>query len=148
MPSRFLAWLVLPACWLAGCALAPDAAPAGGPGRITVVLGDFPVLNDGMTAAEVRAKLGEPAEIKATPSVNGSGEIWTYYLEKYLGKTQVVTHLEPRAPSGALGGDPMAGFAEPVYTMVDEKLVVTLHLLFNHGQLVYQVARSQKVFGS
>ncbi|HVZ62955.1 MAG TPA: hypothetical protein VG936_00085 [Lacunisphaera sp.] len=148
MPSRLFPWLALLLCGLAGCHVAPDVANTGGPGRITVVLGDFPVLRDGSTAAEVRAQLGEPAEIKPTASVAGSSEIWIYYLEKYLGKTQVITHLERRATGGTMGGDPMAGISEPVYTMVDEKMVVTLHLLFNNGQLVYQVARSHKVLGS
>lgn len=148
MPSRLFTWLALPVCWLASCTVAPDGTPIGRTGRITIVHGDFPVLSEGISSADVRAQLGEPAEITPAPSVAGHSEVWVYHLEKYLGQTQVVTHLAERGSGGPLGGEPLAGISEPVYTLVDEKIVVTLHLLFRNGQLVYQVARSRQVIGS
>lgn len=68
--------------------------------RVTIINGDFPVLTQGMTTAEVRQRLGEPAEIQPMASpVEATAEVWVYYLEKSLGRFTVVTGLTGGCPT-------------------------------------------------
>lgn len=146
MPARFILLLVLPLFWLVGCSSVPgDGARSG---SVTVITGDLPVLVNGMSAAEVRQMLGEPAEIKPMESAAGKAEVWLYHLEKYLGRTELVTFVNRPAPGASFESDPSTMIPEPVTTWVDHKLRVTLRLLMFNGRLTSQTARSEQLFGS
>jgi len=78
--SRAPALLALVAL-LAGCATAPaPEPPAAGPEH---------ALLKGMTAAQVRQIMGEPAEIHPQPTVKGKVEVWVY-RHSTVGPTQEV----------------------------------------------------------
>jgi len=78
MPSRYVLLLSLPLLWLAGCATGVEA---GRFSHVTVITGDFPVLETGMTLEEVRQKLGDPAEILPAKPAERNAAVWIYYLE-------------------------------------------------------------------
>ncbi len=147
MPTRslFPLLLTLTGLCLAGCtstpatADAPHALPAA---KITAIKGQFPVLNRGMSGAVIRQKLGAPAEIDPMDAPTGKAEVWVYHFEKTVGMTEVATSTHDVPAFGApltLAGISMV--PEPVYTMKEEKAMITLSLLLFNDQLVAQKAR-------
>lgn len=62
------AWLLATASMSAAPSFAMSAAPAAA----------RPALEKGMTAAEVTALVGQPAEVRALSSADGKAEIWVY----------------------------------------------------------------------
>lgn len=145
MPARSII-LLLPLLVLSGCATAPSGTEAKR--QVTVIHGDIPVVANGESADDVRQKLGAPAEIRPGKSHGVNFEVWVYYFEKYLGKTEVVSFVNRPALSGAFENDPFARIPEPVYRMVDQKLVVTLRLLVINGRISSQTTRSELLLGS
>ena len=87
--------LGLSAFLLIGCST-PSAAPAAAARPTSTAasapeeLKPFATLIKGMTAAEVRSRLGEPAGIKPFTAEGIAGEIWTYTLST-PGPTRQVT---------------------------------------------------------
>jgi len=151
MPARFiiiLLLLLLLLLGLGGCASAPAGRGTASSRQVTVIHGDFPVIANGMSADEVRQKLGAPAEIRQGKSNERDFEVWVYYLEKFLGKTEVVSFVNRPAMSGTFANDPFAMVPEPVYTMVDHKLLVTLRLVMLNGRLVSQTVKNEQLLGS
>ena len=117
----------------------------GRAGRITIITGDFPVLTPGMTTAEVRQRIGEPAEIQPmTSPAEASAEVWVYYLEKSLGRAAVVTGLTGGLSNGSLAGDFYRSSLAPDYVMAERKLLVTLRLLMINGQISAHTVRSEE----
>lgn len=66
-------------------------------------------------------------------------------LEKYLGQTEVVTYQNRPVFSGTFANDAMAGVPDQVYTVVDRKLLVTLHLLMFNGRLTAMKTQSKEI---
>ena len=146
MTSRSLLILSsLPLLCLAGCAGLPATSEADGSryGHVTVITGDLPVLERGMSVEAVRQKLGEPAEIKPMQAEENA-EVWIYYLEKFVGQTQVISDVNRPSFSGASATNPSGMISEPFYTMANQKLVVTLRLLIYNGRLVAHTAKSEQ----
>ena len=146
MSRRLAICLSLPLLWLTGCTDLSIGNESSRHGRVTVITGDIPTLERGMPADEVRRKLGAPAEIKPVKSSNGSAEIWVYYLEKFVGKTQVVNYVNRPAFGGALN-DPTGMVSEPVYLLADQKVLVTLKLLILDGRLSVHSANKEQRIG-
>lgn len=133
-----LALLGLTAC----TSIPTDTARAG---RVTIITGDFPVLTQGMTTAEVRQRLGEPADIQPmASSVEATAEVWIYYLEKSLGRSTVVTGLTGGLSYGSLAGDYHRSGLAPDYILAERKLLVTLRLLMVNGQLSAHTVKSEE----
>lgn len=148
MSARIIILLSLSLCWLAGCAISPAGAEANRSGHPTLITGDFPVLANGMSAEEIRLKLGDPAEIRPMNRTEGNAEIWVYYFEKYLGRTEILTYVNRPALAGSsYANDPAGMVSEPVSTMVDQKVLVTVNLLMFNGRLVSQAAKSEQKLG-
>ncbi len=113
--------------------------------RVTIITGDFPVLAQGMTTAEVRQRFGDPAEIQPmTPSAEATAEVWVYYLEKSLGRAPVVTGLTGGLSNGSLAGDYHRSGLAPDYIMAERKLLVTLRLLMVNGQVSAHTVKSEE----
>jgi outer membrane protein assembly factor BamE (lipoprotein component of BamABCDE complex) len=139
MQTRFILplLLTLSGLALAGCTSAP--APAAGTGsvpsaQITAIKGQFPVLKRGMSADDVRQKLGNPAEILPMESPTGKAEVWVYNFEKTVSTSQIASSTRDVPAFGApLSLTIMTSVPEPVYTLKEDKAVITLSLLmFNH----------------
>jgi hypothetical protein len=141
MPARFLLLLALSLPWLTGCQ-APDAA--GASNRVTIITGAFPAVTPGMTAAEVRQRLGHPAEIQPMAAAGASAEVWVYYLEKSLGRTAVLTGMSGVLSSGSLAGEHGPSGLAPDYLMAERRLFVTLRVLLVNGQVSAHTARSEE----
>ena len=117
----------------------------GRAGRVTIINGDFPVIMPGMTTAEVRQRLGEPAEIQPmTSPAEASAEVWVYYLEKSLGRSTVVTGLTGGLSNGSLAGDYHRSGLAPDYVLAERKLLVTLRLLMINGQVSAHTVKSEE----
>ena len=102
----------------------------------------FPTLEKGTTAANVRAKLGEPFSIEPMPSPTGKAEVWTYNYEMDLGMAQVATGTRDiQVMSVGLAGPQMITVKEPVYTLARKKAEVTLSLLMFDDRLEVQKAK-------
>ena len=147
MTSRSLLILSsLPLLCLAGCAGLPatSEADASRYGHVTVITGELPVLEQGMSVEAVRLKLGEPAEVRPVQPADENAVIWIYYLEKFVGQTQVISDLNRPSFSGASATNPSGMISEPFYTMANQKLVVTLRLLIYNGRLVAHTAKSEQ----
>ncbi|HWA25715.1 MAG TPA: hypothetical protein VG734_08650 [Lacunisphaera sp.] len=130
--------VALPVLWLTACSGLPVGS--GRAGQVTIVNGEFPVLTRGMTLAEIRQTLGEPAEIQpGTGATDVTSEVWVYYLEKSLGRSTVVSGL-----TGTLGGDFGRAGMGPDYIIAERKLLVTLRLLMVNGRLFAQSAKSDE----
>ena len=143
MHARYLILSALALLGLTACTRIPT--DTGRTGRVTIINGDFPVLMQGMTTAEVRQRLGEPAEIQPMASpAEASAEVWVYYLEKSLGRSSVVTGLTGGLSNGSLAGDFYRSGLAPDYVLAERKLLVTLRLLMINGQLSAHTAKSEE----
>lgn len=143
MHARHYILFALALLGLTACTSIPtDTARAG---RVTIINGDFPVLTQGMTTAEVRQRLGEPADVQPmASSVEATAEVWVYYLEKSLGRSTVVTGLTGGLSYGSLAGDYHRSGLAPDYIMAERKLLVTLRLLMVNGQISAHTIRSEE----
>lgn len=142
--SLVLVVLTLSSGWLAGCSSSPATAGAGSArsAQITAVKGLFPVLAKGMTAEVIRQKLGHPADIEPMNSPEGKAEVWVYHFEKTVDMTQVASSTKGVPAFGApLSLTATMMVQEPVYTMKEEKAVITLSLLMFNGRLEAQKAK-------
>jgi hypothetical protein len=108
------------------------------------IVGDVPLLQVGMTVADVRQRLGEPASIKSMPSQEVVAETWIYYFEKPLGPTTIFNGATSMASGGSLAGDYGRSGLGPDYLVAQRKLLVTLRLLMVNGQLAAQAASSEE----
>jgi hypothetical protein len=143
MHARHYMLFALALFGLTACTSIP--ADTGRAGRVTIINGDFPVLTSGMTTAEVRQRLGEPAEIQPmTSPAEASAEVWVYYLEKSLGRSTVVTGLTGGLSNGSLAGDYHRSGLAPDYIMAERKLLVTLRLLMVNGQISAHTIKSEE----
>lgn len=141
MPARFLLLLALALPWLTGCQ-APDAS--GTANRVTIITGEFPTVTAGMTAADVRQRLGQPAQIQPLTAAGASAEVWIYHLEKSLGRTAVLTGMAGVLSSGSLAGDYGRSGLAPDYLMAERRLLVTLRVLLVNGQVSAHTVRSEE----
>ena len=150
MPTRSLLpfLLALAGLGLAGCTSTPATAdrPTSLPAaRITAVKGQFPVLTRGMSGTVVREKLGAPAEVEPMASPEGKAEVWVYHFGKTVGMTQVASSTRDIPAFGAsLSLTALTSVPEPVYTLKEEKAMITLSLLMFNGQLEAQKARVEE----
>jgi hypothetical protein len=150
MPTRFYPVLIiaLSTVWLGGCAssapsgtVADNATHSAKAAPSPEAEMPFPKLTKGISAAEVRQKLGAPAEVQSTPSPEGKAETWIYRYVKDLGMTQVAagTHDVP-----VLSVVPTAygttTIQEPVYKTVPKHAEITLSLLMFNDHLEAQKA--------
>lgn len=141
MPARLLLLLALALPWLAACQAPNATAPRN---RVTIIEGEFPSLSAGMSAAEVRQRLGDPAQIQSLPAADATAEMWLYYLEKSLGRITLVTGMTGTLSSGTLAGDYGRSGIGPDYILAERKVLVTLRLLMVDGRLSAHTARSEE----
>lgn len=136
MRSFFIPLLALSLLCLAGCTSAPATAESSHAGKLTAISGQFPVLEKGMSGEIVRQKLGNPAETQPMDSPEGKAEVWIYYIEKTVGMTQVATSTRG-VPAFTVtpGGVDTTTVQMPVYTLREDKAVVTLSLLMFNNHL-------------
>ena len=99
-----------------------------------------------MTTDMVRQKLGEPVEIKPMDSpVGGKAEIWVYHIESTVGMTQVAASMKDvPAFSVTMSGSDMITVQDPVYSMKEDKMLITLSLLIYNGKLTARRAQVEK----
>ena len=145
--------LVLPAVFallslLAGCTTAPPPAPVSpgagataSPTAEALEHGPESTLRKGMTAAEVRRILGEPAEIKPMKAPSGKAETWVYHriIRGPVQQVQVGTRSTPIA--SMLGNSAAAmptTVDEPIFRQQAEVIEETLNLLMFDDLLVDQ----------
>lgn len=134
-------------CLLSGCANAPASAQKDPAGKkpTNPALRQLPVLMQGMTTDMVREKLGAPMEIKPMEVPTGKAEIWVYRIESTVGMTQVATSMKdvPAFTVTPTGVDTVM-IQNPVYTMKEEKMLITLSLLIYNGKLTARRAQAEK----
>lgn len=126
---------------LAGCV--SDATTPAPPATPAAAARTFPELTQGMTADEVRAKLGSPESVSPMESPEGRAEVWVYRFENTVGTEQVATGMKSvpvfaGMPDAAGGGSFVKHVQEPVYGTAEKKEIVTLHLLLFNGRLAAQ----------
>jgi len=137
-----LSGMILLICLQTGCANAPatadnTAAKANSPGAAQ---SQFPELKPGMTAQEVRAKLGDPIEIRPMESKVGKSEVWVFHIERTVNTTQIATSTKD-VPAFALNTtDTLTKVPEMVYSLADKQAVTILSLLMINGHLIAQTS--------
>ncbi len=134
---------VLLVCLQAGCANTPataDHAVKKAP-LDTAHASRFPELKVGMTAALVRAQLGDPVEIRPMESTIGKAEVWVFHIERTVDTVQVATGTRSvPAFTITMSGPGMVNVPEPVYSLMDKKEDTTLSLLMLNGRLIAQTS--------
>lgn len=124
---------------LAGCESTPASDSAMRPS-----LAAFQALHKGQTAAEVRAAVGEPAEIKPFVSTETglSAEVWIYRRNVPGDERQVPIATRPVPAVNPVTGLPFT-VNEPVYETQAATVVETVELLMVDGQLAQRKGRRQ-----
>jgi hypothetical protein len=137
--------------FLAGCTSTPASSMANnaGPGPTATAVGNEPehVLQKGMTAAEVKRLMGEPAEIKPMTAPTGTAEVWIYHHTTYgpMEQIQVGTRSTSTTMKGADGQDHVVQTVEePVYRHKVQIVEETTRLLMFDGILIEQHQAVQK----
>lgn len=125
-----------------GCANAPIAAENGAakPNTPNSAQSQFPELKVGMTAEEIRAKLGNPIEIRPMESTAGKAEVWVFHIERTVNTTQVATSTKDVPAFSLNTTDTLTTVPEMVYSMADKKAVTILSLLMINGHLIAQTS--------
>jgi outer membrane protein assembly factor BamE (lipoprotein component of BamABCDE complex) len=137
---------------LAGCATPPPSSSAAG-GKTAAVApatepaGPESALKRGMTPEEVKAIMGEPAEIKPMKSPAGAAEIWVY-LRRSQGRTQQImvgTKSTPMMTTNS-NGDLVTTqtIEEPILRQQIEIIDETVSLLIFEGRYTEQNRTIQK----
>lgn len=125
-----------------GCANAPATAKDDAPkaASTAVAKNPFPELKVGMTADQIRAKLGDPVEVRPMESKTGKAEVWTFHLERTVNTTQVATSTRD-VPAFALNTvDKLTTYPDMVYSLADQTAVTILSLLMVDGRLIAQTS--------
>lgn len=135
---------------LAACTTSPGARPATSatvqPSEAAAIQALFPKLQPGMSAAEVRARLGEPAEIGPMASPHGHAETWTYYFQMSEGTSaEAVGSEEIPTMTVNSGGVGMATTSQQTFRSVHTRADVTLSLLMFNDHLAAQKAKVEHV---
>ena len=131
----------------AGCANAPANAESATPPKAnttTAVQTPFPELKLGMTAEVVRAKLGDPVEIRPMESKIGKAEVWVFHIERTVDTTQVVTGTKDTPAFALRTNNTLTTTIDPVYSMADKKAETIAYLLMVNGRLFAQTASPTK----
>lgn len=124
---------------LAGCETPPapdDPMPPS--------LAAFQALRKGQSAAEIRAAVGDPAEIKPFVSTETglSAEVWIYRRDVPGEERQVPIATRPVPAVNPITGLPFT-VNEPVYETQAATVVETVELLMVDGQLAQRKGRRQ-----
>ena len=122
--SRF--GLVLAALVFTGCATAPPGAVGPDP---------WSRLTANLTADQVRALLGAPAEVRPMKSSQGPAEIWIYRRTIPGGTSLVATRTFERPATNPLTGQ-QTTVLEPDYSQETRTVKQELQLLMYAGKLV------------
>lgn len=118
--------LVVVALVLAGCATAPSDALAPDP---------WSRLTANLTADQVRALLGPPAEVRPMKSSQGPAEIWIYRRTAAKDVSLVATHTQDLSVMNPRTGS-METMPAPVYDQETRTVKQELQLLMFEGKLV------------
>ncbi|HVZ62948.1 MAG TPA: hypothetical protein VG936_00050 [Lacunisphaera sp.] len=152
MPSRSLLSLcvTLVTLGLAACATTPTAPTTAAAtvqaSEAAAIQALFPKLQQGMGAADIRAKLGEPAEISPMASPHGHAETWTYYFQMSEGTSaEAVGSVEIPTMTVNSGGVGMSTTSQQTFRSVHKRADVTLSLLMFNDHLAAQKAKVEHV---
>lgn len=134
-PPLLLLCLAVAACHTAP---APDASAEPS-------LAAFQALHKGQSAAEIRAAIGDPAEIKPFVSTDTglSAEVWIYRRNVRGEERQVPITTRPVPAVNPITGLPFT-VNEPVYETQAATFVETVELLMADGQLVQRKSSRQR----
>lgn len=138
--ALFLAGLAL-ASLAGGCATNPGSGPtARSPLTRT---NPFNALTMGMSAAEVRALVGEPREIKADPGEGSDAQLWRYQhkLDEVVRQVPIGTRELPAI--NPITGQPIV-IVESVMTDEFSTIYQDIDLLMI-GDRILDIRRSQRV---
>ena len=100
-PALALFTFLLGACTSPSAQPAPTASPASAASEPQDEIKPFTTIIKGMTTAEVRARLGPPASVKAFAAEGITGEIWTYTVttrgpvRQVAAEMQEVPYIDP-----------------------------------------------------
>ena len=137
---------------LAGCATAPVTdRPAAAPAATAAADRPELALLKGMTAAQVKGIMGDPAEIHPRPVPKGKVEVWVYYRST-IGPTQQVQVGTKAITDQVTGSDGITRTRilqqVPVFQQMHLKITETIQLLmFDDLYLEQKVtARQEQVF--
>lgn len=121
--------------WLAACRQTPaspgaDVAPSAGEAEESA-----PVVAKGMTAAEVKARLGEPLEITPIEDPAATVEQWTYRL-----RNEKFERMSPTRVRATPAVDPYSGNSltviDPEFDQEFQIIVRTFRLYLVNGVLI------------
>lgn len=140
-PQLLSAGFALLALSLGGCSSVPSA-PAAGPGGGTRTAKADPWLSltKDMTADQVRADLGPPAEVR--PMESPGAEIWVYRRNVVTGVDMVPTRTQDVPSVNPVTGE-MRTVQEPVYSRETRTSEQVLYLLLFQGRLTSWRINSQ-----
>ncbi len=132
-PSRFFVPLLALALVAAAVVFVPVGAAADQPAPVEKK--ERPRIEIGMTAAQVRERIGEPLRIKKVDNEAGlPSEIWYYETT-----TKVGVHEEALSTRDVPYINPKTGIEqiikEPVYSLVDDYVTETTALVMVDGHL-------------
>jgi hypothetical protein len=118
---------------LAGCATAPAPGPsAAGPAPRAAAEGPEHTLLKGMTAAQVRQIMGDPAEIHPQPVPKGKVEVWVY-RRSTVGPTRQVQIGTKAITDQVMGADGVTRTRtlaqDPVFRQEHQLITETIQLL-------------------
>lgn len=144
---------------LGGCAAAPNAStpsPAADAAQAAYArelpAGKEATLKAGMTAAEVKGIMGEPAEISPVQSPAGKAERWMYYRTTHGASAQVQVGMSSTPTSTMYDSNGklvvLKTLDVPIYKMQTEYFDETINLLMYDGRFVQykRIAKSRLLF--
>lgn len=144
MNRRIAAGALLFAAFLAGCAGTPGGAGPGPEANSKITPAALGKIAKGLSGAQVRELLGNPATTKPLNAAGVAGQIWSYPL-----KTETEVLSIPMTTQDVPSFDPfsnrMTTRQEAVYRDQTVNTTDTLHLLLVDDRVIeWRVVRDQK----